>query len=234
MDVLKILGSSVGSIVVLFLLTRLIGNKQMSQLNLFDYINGITIGSIAAEFATSLEHDFWKPLLAMVVYGVVTCLISLCSIQSMKLRRIFEGRATVLLEHDKLNYGGFRSARLDLCEFLTNCRSNGYFSLSELETVIFEPNGTLSFQPKAMYRPITLTDLNRTVTPVVAAVPVIVDGEILQDNLKAIGKNKAWLDKQLDAQHAKASEAFLAMAESDGTLAVYKKETTSPKQSRFQ
>ena len=69
MDLLNIALTSIGSIIVLFLLTKLIGNRQMSELNMFDYINGITIGSIAAEMATSLEGDFLKPLLAMIIYG---------------------------------------------------------------------------------------------------------------------------------------------------------------------
>lgn len=66
MDLLNIALTSIGSIIVLFLLTKLIGNRQMSELNMFDYINGITIGSIAAEMATSLEGDFLKPLLAKI------------------------------------------------------------------------------------------------------------------------------------------------------------------------
>lgn len=87
MDLLNIALTSIGSIIVLFLLTKLIGNRQMSELNMFDYINGITIGSIAAEMATSLEGDFLKPLLAMIIYGVVTVLISILANKNIKLRR---------------------------------------------------------------------------------------------------------------------------------------------------
>ena len=79
MDLLNVTAASIGSIIALFLLTKLIGNKQMSQLNLFDYINGITIGSIAAEMATSLESDFLKPLLAMGIYALATVLSDLAS-----------------------------------------------------------------------------------------------------------------------------------------------------------
>ena len=72
MDYLNILAVSIGSVIVLFLLTKLMGNRQMSQLSMFDYIIGITIGSIAAEMATALEGDFLKPLIAMAVYAPVS------------------------------------------------------------------------------------------------------------------------------------------------------------------
>ena len=96
MDLLNIALTSIGSIIVLFLLTKLIGNRQMSELNMFDYINGITIGSIAAEMATSLEDDFLKPLLAMIIYGVVTVLISILANKNIKLRRFFNGKTLIL------------------------------------------------------------------------------------------------------------------------------------------
>lgn len=60
MNILKVLLTSVGSVIALFIMTKIIGNKQVSQLNLFDYINGITIGSIAAELAITPEADFYQ------------------------------------------------------------------------------------------------------------------------------------------------------------------------------
>ena len=72
MLILKIIALSTGSIVVLFILTKIMGQREMSQLSIFDYIISITIGSIAAEMATSLEDNFVEPLVAMIVYAVVT------------------------------------------------------------------------------------------------------------------------------------------------------------------
>ena len=70
MDALNIILTSLLSALALFIIAKILGHKQMSQLDFFDYITGITIGSIAAELATELENP-WKPLIAMVVYGVV-------------------------------------------------------------------------------------------------------------------------------------------------------------------
>ena len=79
MDYLYIVYTSVVSVIVLFIITKVIGNKQMSELNMFDYINGITIGSIAAEAATAIDKNFYYPLIAMAVYGVLGLAISVLS-----------------------------------------------------------------------------------------------------------------------------------------------------------
>lgn len=96
MQILKVIFTSLLSVSALFILTKLMGNRQMSQLSMFDYINGITIGSIAAEMATSLENDFWLPLTAMIVYAAAVIFITFISAKSMKLRRFFTGRTVVL------------------------------------------------------------------------------------------------------------------------------------------
>ena len=70
MDLLKVALTSAASVVTLFLLTKLMGNKQLSQLSMFDYIIGISIGSIAAEFATELENPE-RTLIAMIIYAVI-------------------------------------------------------------------------------------------------------------------------------------------------------------------
>ena len=90
-------------------------------MSMFDYVNGITIGSIAAEFATSLEQDFWLPLTAMAVYGAAAVLIAWATCRSMALRRFFNGRPTVLFEHGKLYEKNLAAARMDINEFLTQC-----------------------------------------------------------------------------------------------------------------
>ena len=76
MNILMLCLTSVFSYLSLFLMTKLMGHKQVSQLDFFDYITGITIGSIAAEFATELEKP-WKPLLAMTIYALATVSLSI-------------------------------------------------------------------------------------------------------------------------------------------------------------
>ena len=86
------------SIVVLFLLAKLMGTKQVSQMTMFDYVVGITIGSVAAELATELEEPA-KPLTALIIYGVVAVLISILTNKSVKARAVVTGKPLVLLEN---------------------------------------------------------------------------------------------------------------------------------------
>ena len=127
MDLLKIVALSLGSVIFLFILTKLMGNKEMSQLSMFDYIIGITIGSIAAEMATALESDFMQPLVAMAVYAVVSIAISVLSYKSLKFRRISSGDSLILLDNGEIYRDNLKKAKLDLNEFLMQCRINRIF-----------------------------------------------------------------------------------------------------------
>ena len=140
MDLLKIVFLSLGSIIVLFILTKLMGNREMSQLSMFDYIIGITIGSIAAEMSTALENDFMQPVVAMAVYAIVSIIISILSYKSIKIRRIISGNSLILFDNNELYRNNLKKAKLDLNEFLMQCRTAGYFSLSDIQTAILEPN----------------------------------------------------------------------------------------------
>lgn len=222
MELLHVFFTALGSVIALFILTKIMGNKQMSQLSMFDYIIGITMGSIAAEMATALEDDFMKPLLAMVVYAMLAVLISLFNYKSIKLRRILTGKSLILLENGKLYEGNLKKARIDLNEFLTQCRNNGYFNIDNLQTAILEANGKISFLPVSSQRPVTPFDLKLTPSPEKPGVNVIIDGKILDENLKFSGNDKEWLEQQLlDQGISKISDVFLATCNSGNQLSVY-------------
>ena len=202
MEILKVIIVSLGSIVTLFLLTKLMGKREMSQLSMFDYINSITIGSIAAEMATSLEGDFLKPLTAMIVYGIISFLISYLTCKSLILRRFFEGHSLILYQNGQVYERNLLRAKIDVNEFLAMCRTSGYFDLEEIHTALLETNGKLSIIPLAKHRPVTTADLNLNPQQNNILIDVIVDGKILSTNLKATGKNEKWLDRQLSAHGA--------------------------------
>ncbi len=222
MDFVKVLLSTIGAIIVLFLLSKLIGNKQISQLNMFDYINGITIGSIAAEMAISPD-DIMEPLVAMVIFGVVGWLLSVISYKSTKARRIITGKAILLYDKNKLYKEDFKKANIDVDEFLAQLRSQGYFHLEDIETAILEASGRISVLPKAEKRPCTPSDLALAVPSVRPEVNVIIDGNILLKNLKYTGNNENWLDKKLKNAKINVTDVFLATVNSDNELTIYKK-----------
>lgn len=184
------------SIAVMFLLTKLMGTKQVSQMTMFDYITGITVGSIAAELATELEEPV-KPLTAMVVYGLVAVLISIATCKSIKLRSWITGKPLVLLENGVIYRRNLKKAKLDLSEFLTYCRIGGWFDLSQLQTAVLEHNGSVSFLPKEKDRPATPTDLDLSPKQSNLQTPFVMDGQLLRDNIHQAGKEESWVQQSL-------------------------------------
>lgn len=224
MELLKICFSSAFSLIAMFVLIKILGNRQMSELSMFDYVNGITVGSIAAEMATSLEDDFMKPLVAMLVYTLLMYLLSITCSKSMKARTIINGKSLLLYQNGKLIEENFKKAKLDINEFLTQCRINGYFNISDLDTAILETNGHISFIPVSNKKPVTAEDLNISPKQEKPVFNVIIDGKIMENNLKAAGKDNNWLDNNLKKQkYSDISKIFLATCDSDNNLSVYAK-----------
>lgn len=227
MNFLKIIYLSFGSVFVLFLLTKLMGNREMSQLSMFDYIVSITIGSIAAEMATALEDDFTEPLIAMIVYAVVTVFISFINNKSLFLRKIISGKSIILMDNGKLYKDNFKKSKLDLNEFLVQCRTKGFFSLSDIQTAILEPNGKISILPSSLKRPTNPDDFNLKPKGDFIVTNVIIDGKVLPENLKNLNLDVDWLYKELNKQGFKDSKSiFLGTCDVEHNLSLYKKINT--------
>lgn len=222
MDFLKVILTSILSVVVLFIIAKILGHKQMSQLDFFDYITGITIGSIAAELATELEEPF-KPLIAMLIYGIVTVILTLMTSKLPKTRRFINGTPTIIMNNGKLYRENMKKAKLDLSEFMVMCRQEGYFNLDDIQTAIFEYNGRLTVLPKSSKRPANPEDLSLSPKPEYISTEVIMDGKILNENLKRMGLDSTWLNKQLKNQGYKnAKEIFLGLCDENKQLTLYK------------
>lgn len=213
--------TSLGSFGTLFLIAKLIGHKQIAQLDFFDYITGITVGSIAAEMATELEEP-WKPLVAMLLYGGVTVLLSILSNRLPRARKYLNGTPTILMDRGKLYRENLKKAKLDLSEFMVMCRQQGYFDLTSIQTAVFEYNGKLTILPVSSQRPATPNDMNLSPKQEQLFTELIMDGRILEDNLKRMGLNLTWLEKQLKERRIhSAKDVFLALCDPDLNLVLF-------------
>ncbi|WP_029501810.1 DUF421 domain-containing protein [Lachnoclostridium phytofermentans] len=199
MSIIKVIMASFASIVALFFLCKFIGYRQMSQMSLFDYINGITIGSIAAEMATDLENPIY-PLIAMIIYSIVAVVLSIATDKWLGFSRFVNGYPLVLLDNDKLYYENFKKAKIDIEEFQIQCRNSGYFDITAIQTALLEPNGTVSILPKTLHKPATPKDLNIKVPQEYMVFNLVLDGIMIVSNLKLLGLDEAWLIKQLKSQ----------------------------------
>ena len=221
MQILQTSITTVVSIIVLFIIAKCIGHRQISELNVFDYITGITIGSTAAELATEIENPE-KPLTAMILYGIFTVALNFLTNKSQAGRRFINGKPSVIFENGKLSRSNMKHAKLDINEFLMMCREAGYFDLSSIDTAVFETNGNLSILPKAEYHPVTPSDMAIVPQGNEQYTELIMDGKIQIENLKRLGYNRAWLQKQIEGLgYDNIEKVFLCLCDSNGQVSIY-------------
>ncbi len=206
------------SMLILFIITRLTGSRQISSMSIYEYVNSITLGSLAAQLAVADNETFFTTLIAIVVYGAVTVFCALYTNKNRAFRRYLTGNPVVLMEHGKLFRENFTKARMDIEELCAHLRAQGYFDLSKLDSVVMETTGRISVLPRAAERPMTPRDAKIPVNAERICRNFIVDGQILDENLRAAGYDRAWLEKQLAENGYKhAHEVFLCCEGSDGS-----------------
>lgn len=222
MEILKVILTAFFSAAVLFILTKIMGHKQIAQLDFFDYVTGITIGSIAAEFATELETP-WKPLVAMVVYGGIAVGLSVVENKFPKSRKYINGSPTIIMDKGKLYRSNMKKAKLDLSEFLMMCRQQGYFNLNDIQTAVYEYNGKLSVLPVSTKRPVNPGDMTLNPKPESICTEVIMDGRVLEENLKRMGFDANWLQKRIEEQGChNVKDIFLGVCDDNKKLSLFK------------
>lgn len=230
MDFLYIFLKSIGSIIALFFFTKAMGRKQVSQLNLYDYVIGITIGSVAAEISINFESKFLNGLIVMAVYTIVSILIAHFTAKSMKLRRFVVGVPIIVIEDGKILEDNVEKSKIDLSDLLQEARNNGYFDISEIEFAIMEANGKISFQPKSKYAPLTASDMKVKVPYKGLCANLVLDGNIMSNNLKVIKKDDKWLLNRLKKEgYDHIEDLLLVTCDSNEKLTIYRKGEDSTK-----
>lgn len=223
MEILHVLASSACSLAVLFLLAKLVGVRQISEMSFFDYVVGITIGSIAAEMSTNLENGWTKPITAMVVYGVTAFLISVISRKSIKARRILSGTPTILINKGEIDRKSLKKARMEINDLLAQARIAGYFNLADIDYAILETTGNISFQPVPSKRPLNPKDFNFSPMREGLYINVIIDGVIMKEDLKYAHISEKELIKMLKDREVKPENIILATIDLNKQLTIYKK-----------
>ena len=228
MDIFILIIKSAISIIILFLLTKILGKKTINQLNIFDYVIGISIGNIVAEISLNPDLNFINGIIAMIVYTIISILATYSTTKSIVLRRLISGIPTVIIENGKIIEKGLKKSKLDINDFLEEARLNGYFVISEIEYAIMEANGRVSFLPKSQYKPLTSKDLKIKKSYQGLCSNLIIDGKIMANNLKYIKKDITWLKNRLEKLGYKNLEnIILATCNSKEELVVYKKEKSN-------
>lgn len=192
MEFFQIIILSFVAMVVLFLLTKLMGFRQISEMSFFDYVIGITIGSIAAEMSTNIDLEWWKGITAMAVWAVIGVLLSVITQKSIKARHFISGEAIIIMQKGKINKKNMKKAKLDIDDLIASARASGYFSLADIDCAIMETTGNISFMPTPLKRPLNPKDFNFAPIREGLSYDVILDGQLLEKEIEKspIGKNE--------------------------------------------
>lgn len=209
---------------LLFIVTKMIGKKQVSELSLFDYVVGISIGNFAAEMTMNLDNQYLNGVIALLTFGIIAYLVAVLTMKSIILRRVMIGVPTIIIQNGKIIKNNMKKVKIDINDLLEQCRTAGYFDLQEIEYALMEANGKLSIMPKAEYKPLTPKDSKIKVDKQELLANVVIDGRIIHLNLKNMHKTEEWLLKELKIKGYKDLENILLVTlDSNDKIIIYDK-----------
>lgn len=218
------------SLAVLFLVTKMIGKKQVSELSLFDYVIGISIGNFAAEMTINLESQEINGIVAVLIFGIVAYIVSYITMKSIYLRRFFIGVPTIIIDKGKINYKNMKKFKMDINDLLEQARINGYFDLSEIEYGIMEANGIMSFKLKDIYDTPTNKDLNINTKNIGICANIIIDGKYMKNNISNMNKNLEWVENKIKDMGYNINNILLATLNEKDEINIFLKEEMKDKE----
>lgn len=221
---LNVLFRSIITYFVLLLFTRIMGKKQLSQLTYFDYIVGITIGSIAAAASVDRHIDVFQSCFSIIVWSILTVLISIAVLKSIKLRLWIDSEPLVIIDKGKVIYKNIKKAKYNIGDLLMQLRNKDIFYITDVEIAILEPDGKLSVLKKAEKTSVTAEDMNIKKPKTGMMVDIILDGNILSNHLLQIKKDEKWVAQQLKSKNIhNIKDVVFAGVQADGQIYIVTK-----------
>lgn len=212
------------SYIILLVLTKIIGRKVISQMNFFNFIAGITMGTITADIAVGVGKYPAVPVTSLIVIFALTVAVEYANIKSFSFRRFMTSKPELLIENGNIMNKKMRKLRLTVDELMMQLREKNIFSVADVEFAVLEVDGTLSVLPKSQKQPITPADVNLQTQYMGLSKDLIIDGKIIKDNLKDVRLDEKWLADQLKKQDIESSsEVFYAGLDTSGRLYVSKR-----------
>lgn len=226
---LTILIRSLILVSVAVLTFRLMGKRQVGQLQPFELVIAIMIADLAATPMESLDTPLWRGIAPMLSLIVLHQLITLLSLKSQTLRAFFSGRPTVVIRNGCIDYQALRKLCFNLNDLLEELRSGGVLSPSEVGTAILETSGRLSVFPDGAHRPVTPEDLGFDTGYEGIPLTLIMDGQLEKHNLSLCGRSEKWLlEKLKECGHEGYGSILLGYLDTNGILSLYGYEGKPP------
>lgn len=208
------------AVVVLFLLTKLLGKRQISQLSPFEYITGITIGSLTAYISLDLESTWYLGLVSLLVWVFVSFLMEIMQMKSKRFRNWVDGKGTILIKDGKILEDNLKKERLTSDELLQQLRKKQVFKAADVEFAVIEPSGEINVLVTKENQPLTAKHLGIKVAPEQEPQAVIMDGKMLDEPLATLGLSRAWLYTELAKIGVTLENVYLGQVDSYGQLYV--------------
>ncbi|MCR6546269.1 DUF421 domain-containing protein [Dehalobacterium formicoaceticum] len=220
MEWLEIIWRTILVIIILFTLTKLLGKRQLGQLSYFEYITGITIGSIAAYVSMDLDITWYYGILAMVVWTAVVYGLESITLKSKFVRDIIDGKGVVLIKDGKIMEDNLTKLHLTADDLLEEMRGKNVFKVADVEFAVLEANGKFNVLLNKENQPLTPKDLGLKTVPEREPQTVIIDGKIMDEPLATIGLSREWLHTELDKIGVAIENVFLGQVDAYGELFV--------------
>ncbi|MGY0693912.1 DUF421 domain-containing protein [Virgibacillus sp. FSP13] len=203
----------------LLIFTRILGKQQVSQLTFFDYILGITIGSIAASLTTDLTSRSWPLWVGLFMWALLVYIFQWITLKGHRFSKYIDGEPTVVIMNGKIMEDVMKKIRYRADDLMEQLRGKGVFDINEIEFAVLETNGKLSILKKSQYQNVTPKDLNISVSYKGMSTELIYDGRVIEENLQQVDRDKSWLENQVKAHGLESfSDVFLAIINSSGQL----------------
>ncbi len=213
-----VLINSLVAFVYLFVVSKLMGKKQIAQLTFVDYAIGISIGSIAAEYATDVDNPWYYYIIAIGVFFLLSLFISWVLRKAQCLKGLLQGKPSILIEDGKINFQELKKSKLDLYDLIALARTKNYFDLNDIAYAILETDGELSVLPNGNVRPVTAEDFKEIKLEQASLTTyIIIDGKLTSSGLNDLGVDEKWVLEKLGVKDKKELKA-IAIASYDTKL----------------
>jgi uncharacterized membrane protein YcaP (DUF421 family) len=181
----------------LLIFAKILGKQQISQLTFFDYILGITIGSIGASLTTDLSSRSWPHWVGLFTWAILGYLTEYITMKYRYLAKFLEGEPTIVIMNGKVMEHALKKMKYTVSEVMLLLRNKNVFDLVQVDFAIIEPNGQISVLLKPEYQPLTAKDMNIQKPSEGISTELIYDGILIEENLKQLNKDKIWIMDQL-------------------------------------
>lgn len=187
-------------ITALFILTKVLGKTQISQLTAFDFIAAIVLGELVGNALFDEKAGIKEIGFVVLIWGVILYIIEMITQKYKGSRHFLEGKPALIIHKGELMYEEMRRNKIDINEVQQLLRGKDVFAIQDVEYAVYETNGEMSVVKKPHLETPTLADMKIVPKKAELAVSLINDGEIIYDNLAEIDKTENWLKNELRKQ----------------------------------